>query len=564
MKKVLTFKSIKMKLFVAFSVIIILVLLLGITNFIGMKQSNANTKEIIKEEMQLLVADEQLAINMAERTSQIRGYLLYGENKYKQNFKDTVEETIKLENFVLDHADSKQVKSLMDKKIEWGHLTDKVFKEYDSGDKEKAMLIMTSQVQPLANDLISGFKDLAADKERTINSMGESMIETGNSLLIIGIVVTAVVIILGALIALITSNSITRPLQLVKQRMNIIAEGKLNHEPLVVKTKDEIGQLTNAANTMNANLKELLSKVKQVSSKVNDQSEALTQAANEVQQGTEQVAVTMQELASGSEGQASHAGNLASMMHDFDRSIQEVNTSSEMIQNASIEILDQTEAGQVTMVSTKDQVRKVDQIVKDAVQRVEGLDTKSQQISNLVTVISDIAEQTNLLALNAAIEAARAGEHGQGFSVVADEVRKLAEQVSSSLDEITNAVGDIQSESQFVVTTLQTSYREVEEGTGQMESTEETFNTIYTSVKHMTEQIRTVKNHLVGIAESSKEMNGSVSEIAAISQESAAGVEQTSASTQQTSSSMEEVAANADQLADLADELNMLIKRFNL
>lgn len=82
--------------------------------------------------------------------------------------------------------------------------------------------------------------------------------------------------------------------------------------------------------------------------------------------------------------------------------------------------------------------------------KMKTLEHTSQQIHQIVSIVTSIAEQTNLLALNASIESARAGEHGKGFAVVAQEVRKLAEETKKSISNISTFIGDIQKQIESV------------------------------------------------------------------------------------------------------------------
>lgn len=378
------------------------------------------------------------------------------------------------------------------------------------------------------------------------------------------IITTIISILVGSIAVFIFVKRFDRNISLIKNNMHKIANYELNGEKVTIKSKDEINTLANAMHMMQDNLKDTIQKVEQVSDQVSIQSEALKESANEVKSGSEQVSITMHELALGSETQVTSMAKLSSAMQTFAKEVEQANENGDLIHRSSKEVLEITNEGSELMGASKVQMEKIDQIVQVAVQKVQGLDTQTKEISKLVSVIQNIAGQTNLLALNAGIEAARAGEQGKGFAVVADEVRRLAEQVSASVTDITDIVNNIQNESSAVTESLQGGYKEVELGTSQIEATSEKFNIISTAIIEMVANAKISSDNLVGITAGSQKMNDSIEAIAAISEESSAGIEETSASSEQTSASMEDVAESSNDLARLAEELNELVHRFKV
>lgn len=563
MKKLLNFKSIKTKILFGFSLVILLVLLLGGFSFYQISTTNKDTETIVDEELKLVIANQQMANSMANRISTARGYVLYGGD-YKERFNEYTEIGKNNEQIVRKIGASKEFDELINRTVEWRqYVAKEVFEEYEKGNVEKARQNLAEK-DSAVRELMAGYEKLALGSQESIQGKGQTIITSGKRTVVIITIVILSVAAVSIAVALVTSTLISNPIIKVMNRMKLIAGGDLSKEPLIHNAKDEVGQLVAASNEMNNNVRQLLSEINHISESIAGQSEELTQSANEVNAGSQQIATTMQELATGSEVQASNASILATIMGSFSKTVQEANANGRLISQASNKVLSMTGEGSQLMEASFNQMRKIDQIMLDSVEKVQELDIKSQEISKLVSVIKDIADQTNLLALNAAIESARAGEHGKGFAVVANEVKKLAEQVSASVSDITTIVSGIQNESNIVTESLQEGYKEVVEGTNQIKTTSETFKGINSAITEMAESIQTVTNNLTGISSNSEIMSGSISEIAAISEESAAGVEQTSASSQQISSSMDEVATSSEDLAKQAEKLNELVLQFKI
>lgn len=565
MKKYFNFRKLKTKVLMGFAAVLVLNLMLSIYSITSINKINSGLKDLGNQKLPLLVNDEKMSFNIAERIALVRGYLLTGEQDYKDKFETYSTEAEEIAANLERMSTSAETKALLEKNTQWSDIiTNKVFAAYDNGEKEQASELLQGEAQTYARDIMEGFNQIATDRETQVLEDSKTAITVGENIIKMSITVSVIILIVGVGIALFTATTITKPLNRVIRQLRAVADGDLTGDKIDTNLRDETAQLVDISNQLLEKNNVMLQQIKENAEVLSAHSEELHQSANETMEGSNQIAITMNELAQSAESQAGNSGDMSSKMEKFTRHLNDVNDSGTQIQHHATTALDNTKDGQALMNDSVQQMVEIDHIVKDSVTKVHHLYDQSKEITQLVEVIQEISDQTNLLALNAAIEAARAGEHGKGFAVVADEVRKLAEQVSSSVSDITGIVSGIQQETSDVVDALQTGYAAVEKGTAQIQHTGDNFTTIHDAIVEVAHNVSEVSQNLTAVLSESVDMTHIVEDNAALTEESAAGIQQTTASVEQSSMSMYEVTKSADELAATAENLMELVSRYKL
>ena len=206
--------------------------------------------------------------------------------------------------------------------------------------------------------------------------------------------------------------------------------------------------------------------------------------------------------------------------------------------------------GDVKMDRTVGSIKAIRSTVAATAKKMKQLAESSQEVSQIVAIISNISEKTNLLAFNASIEAARAGENGQGFRVVADEVRRLADRVTDATREIQLLVTNIQNETTEVLKAMEVGTAEVVAGTKSVEETKET-------LKDLAELSQTIDNYLQTISSSTISQTE-------VSQKVNSIMENANLIAQSTATDTQTVVSSLQVLVGVVDELQTSVRQFRL
>ncbi len=250
--------------------------------------------------------------------------------------------------------------------------------------------------------------------------------------------------------------------------------------------------------------------------------------ASVVSSSSTELEASAQGMAASSEQTSRQAQAVAAASEQATRNVQTVASSAEELTASIREIASRVqEASQISQVAVKKAGETTDTMAR--------LGNSSQEIGQVVKVITSIAQQTNLLALNATIEAARAGEAGKGFAVVANEVKELARQTAKATEEIGSKIAGVQSET----------------------------NSAIGAIREITEVISKINEISTTIAGAVEEQNAATSEISRNVGEAARGTAEVSSSISMVTQVAAEGGRTAESIKGAASQLSHESERLN-
>ena len=309
-----------------------------------------------------------------------------------------------------------------------------------------------STLMPLAKDGdLAGYVDADAGKgaasretvtgvltafESALADYADARVQSARTSKEAATIVVAVLLVVGVALSVwfgtLVAVTVRRRVKRVGDVLDAMATGDLTRSARVPGS-DEVGRMATQLDEARRHLVSVLSDVHEAASTLASAIETMSTAARHVSSGSQSTAANATRVASAADEVSRNVHAVSSGAEEMESSIEEI--SHNAVEAARVA----TDAAQVAATTNG---------------IVSQLGVSSQEIGDVVKVITQIAAQTNLLALNATIEAARAGDSGKGFAVVAGEVKELAQETAKATGNIAQRVDAIQSDTEAAVVAI--------------------------------------------------------------------------------------------------------------
>ncbi|GIO43253.1 methyl-accepting chemotaxis protein [Paenibacillus apis] len=368
-------------------------------------------------------------------------------------------------------------------------------------------------------------------------------------------------IIVVTFIALFFSRRIVRPILRISQIVRIVAEGDLKQH-VEVKSRDEIGQMSEGINLMISNMAGIVQQINTTIGRVSASSSELLQSANHSAQAAGEIATSIQDVAASANTQLQSAEQSSRAMEEMSVGVQRISETASGVSGQSEHVTSEVESGFTELQTAITQMNKIGQSSMETASKIKTMEEHSEQIGQIVDVISEISRQTSLLALNASIEAARAGEQGRGFAIVASEVKKLAEQTNNSIESISEIVKEIQSFSSVIVDATERNNEEITSGIEHIRQVGERFQHIRLSIREVSNQMQDVSATTQQLSAGSEEITASVEDMFSTAKESAGNAHAVSEASERQNEIMDSFVQSFKTLDEMMTALKQQIQVF--
>jgi methyl-accepting chemotaxis protein len=353
------------------------------------------------------------------------------------------------------------------------------------------------------------------------------------------------------------------PLRELSKSAKAIASGDLS-QSVNISAKGEVKDIVRSFKMMQSSIKDLVMDIQNTAGVVSTTSEELASSAEEMNASTQEVSSSIQQISRGSQSQADQVESTVNVMKEMSSSVQDVAKRSKATTESAKKTSENAENGRVSVRDTVTKMQEIQKVVKESADIIEGLGKRSEDITQIVNVITNITDQTNLLALNAAIEAARAGEHGRGFAVVAEEVKNLAEDSKEAAERISTMIKEIQIDTTKAVESMQHGTKEVEDGMEVVNKTDQVFGQITSMAMLTNDEIQAISSAADQQESGTEKIAKAIEDIASIAEETASASEESASSTEELTASMEDMTARAQELSEMAIALQRSASKFRI